>query len=161
MKKFSAIYLLLAIAIASSCVSKQSVVKSEVKIVKDSSFYHKEREVIPAIRDTLYVDSPCDSLGNLKDFDKEIRTSKSSVGLKARNGKIEVLFHQETLVVEKIVKSTNLNSNSVKLSSSKKKIYVTNYKIILALVLSILLNIFLLKPSLFKSIKNKILAIKK
>ena len=145
-------YIILTLFFFTSCASRINVTETETNSVKDSIVYIKEKEIIPPIIDTLFVESPCDSLGNLKDFDKEIRTPKTALNLRSRNGRIEVLFDQQEIISENITSNNISESVSEKISDKKEVIYKTDIKLILILIISVLLNIFLLKEKIKKFI---------
>ena len=53
-----------------ACVSKKSTVEYRDRVVTDTVIVKKNVEVIKSIRDTLIIEEPCDSLGNLANFNQ-------------------------------------------------------------------------------------------
>ena len=85
------------------CVAKKTSTEYKEVIKKDSTYFKKDRIIIPRFVDTLYVDSPCDTVtGRLKDFEKEIRTNNAKVVLKSVKGSIQVSVNIDSIVSSKI-----------------------------------------------------------
>tara|TARA_R110002096_G_C14395214_1_gene706934 strand:+ start:429 stop:869 length:441 start_codon:yes stop_codon:yes gene_type:complete len=141
--------ILLILVIFTSCVAKKTTTEYKERIVKDTLIINKERIVTQQVIDTLVVESPCDSLGNLKDFVKEIRTPIAKVSLKSVKGAIEVSVNIDSIVDQRISKYRKSYNKEV----HTKEVEVVRYKyplwLILSLVVSIIVNLFLLKSRLF------------
>lgn len=138
-------YIFLMIFFFSSCVSKQSISEVNNSEKKDSTVIEKSIKIIPSIKETIIIEEPCDSLGNLKDFERKFKTPKSYFSVKPVNGKLQIIYKQDSLV--NLVSSTTNNNweRKEKIKIVKEVRYKTNYKIILLLVISILVNVILLK----------------
>jgi len=149
MKLKNTSYIFLLLFFFTSCIAKKSTIEYKERIVKDSVYVYKDKEVIKEITDTLIVESPCDSLGNLKAFNKEIRTPKTAITLKSINGKIEIVYKQDEIITSNI-KEVVISSDKVKQS---KDVDTLRYRyplwLILTALISVLLNIILLKSKLF------------
>lgn len=141
MKKLIIILLLLA----SSCVAKKTTIEYKERIKLDTVSVFVDREVIKSVIDTLVVEKPCDSLGNLKDFEKTIKTEKAEVTLKSVKGNIEVSVNIDSLVNEKITKF----KQSYKREVDTKEVEIVRYTyplwLIFSLIVSVLINLVLLK----------------
>tara|TARA_R110000764_G_scaffold190814_2_gene276044 strand:- start:221 stop:685 length:465 start_codon:yes stop_codon:yes gene_type:complete len=145
MKLKDSSYIFLFIFFFTACVSKKSVVEYRDRLVTDTLIVKRDVEVIKAIRDTLIVEAPCDSLGKLKDFTQVLKTSKTTIKLKSVKGKIVVEYDQDSIVTSKEVVKEIKQKKEVIISKKKNVIYKVNYKVWIALVISIAMNLFLLK----------------
>lgn len=144
----SNIIFLILILFLHSCTAKKTVVEFKEKIVKDTVNVYKERLVTKQVIDTLLVEQPCDSLGNLKDFEKEIKTEKAKVTLKSVNGSIEVQVNLDSIVNQRIKEF----KSSYKTEKEIKEVNIVKFRyplwLILTAIISILINILLLKSKL-------------
>ena len=140
--------ILIILVIFSSCVAKKTRIEYKERIVNDTIVVSKDRIITEKVVDTLLVESPCDSLGNLKDFVKEIRTPKAKVSLKSIKGAIQVTVDIDSIVEQRISEYRKSYKKEVDI----KEVEVVRYKypfwMILSLVISILLNLVLLKSRL-------------
>lgn len=131
-----------------SCTVKKSVIEYKEKIVKDTVNVFKERLVTKQVIDTLLIEEPCDSLGNLKEFEKEIKTEKAKITLKSVNGDIQVQVNLDSIVNQRIKEF----KRSYKTEKEIKEVNVVKFSyplwLILTSIISILLNILLLKSKL-------------
>jgi len=92
------------IALLFSCGSKKVITEFKEVIVKDTITEFKDRIVTKAIRDTLFVEDPCDSLGILKNFKQTINTGSAKVVLENKNGNIQATVNIDSLVNERVEK---------------------------------------------------------
>ena len=128
-----------------NCKAKKTVVEYKERIVKDTVNVFKERLVTKQVIDTLLIEEPCDSLGNLKEFEKEIRTEKAKVTLKSVDGNIRVDVNLDSIVNQRIseFKATYNKEKEI------KEVEIVRYKyplwLVLLCLLSIFINIVLLK----------------
>tara|TARA_R110000803_G_scaffold23069_5_gene56881 strand:+ start:13451 stop:13894 length:444 start_codon:yes stop_codon:yes gene_type:complete len=96
-------FFIISFILLSGCVAKKTSTEYKEIIKRDSTYFKKDRIITPRVVDTLYVDSPCDSVtGKLKDFEKEIITPQAKVKLKSVDGNIEVALDIEAIVQERI-----------------------------------------------------------
>ena len=96
---FTAIFIFLF----AGCVAKKTTTEYKEVIKKDSVYIIKDRFITQKVIDTLIVEQPCDSItGQLKDFEKEIRTNSAKVTLKSVKGNIEVSVNIDSIVSSKI-----------------------------------------------------------
>lgn len=145
MKKYIILTLLLI-----SCATKKTTYDFKEHQKIDSINYHSEQIIYPAIKDTFWLKSPCDSLGKLKPFKESFTSTQGKVTIEGINGHISTIIDLEgtsTTIIKDVNKDNELN-NSIK--SEVKIITQTNWKIILLLVLSILLNIYFLYYHILK-----------
>jgi len=110
MRKYFIIMILLLI---SSCASKKTTTET-VRVERDSIYITKIIKEIEAFRDTLTINQPCDSLGNLKPFKQLISTKQGKVSLQGKNNVItaEIDLNAYKEVLEKEYKS-KLDKNIV------------------------------------------------
>ena len=148
MKLTNKSYIFLLLFFFISCVAKKSTIEYKERIVKDTIYKELIKTVFKPVTETLYVDSPCDSLGFLKPFEKTVITPKARVKLFSEKGSIKVEVNIDSIIElrEKEIKS---NYQSIK---ERKSVDVVRYKhplwLIITLLISVLLNILLLKNKL-------------
>lgn len=134
MKKIILLTILFSLTIW-SCGSKKETTTQTVTITKiDTVEVEKivEKEVVKTekVVDTFEVEVPCDEKGQIKDFDRKIKTYAGMVHVYSKNGKvfakliIEATENGKTTTTEK-EKKTSLNEKDKDKSS---KIVVTKYK---------------------------------
>ena len=80
--------LLILILIASSCVSKKTITEYKDRIVNDTIIKTKTEILVERFTDTLTIEQPCDSLGNLKPFKQLISTKQGKVSIQGKNNVI-------------------------------------------------------------------------
>lgn len=81
-------YIILLIFFFSSCVAKKSIIEYKDRIVKDTIIQTKTIKEIERFTDTLTIEKPCDSLGNLKPFKQFIKTKQGSISIQGVNNVI-------------------------------------------------------------------------
>jgi hypothetical protein len=141
--KNKTILLAIILLILNSCASKKIITEYKDIIVKDSIYITNDRYITKQINDTIVVNSVCDSLGNLKDFDRQILSNKVKLSLKSIKGDIQVTVDIDSIVNSKI---TEFKQN-YKLEKEIKEVKITKYKTPLYLWMLIIIEgliIFLL-----------------
>lgn len=134
----------------SSCRTKKSITESEKTIVKDSIIYKEVIIKSPAINDTILIKSPCDSLGNLKPFKHIITAPQGKITIEGKNNQIKGNIQlNETNNSSKIDKDYHSN-NTQKSKELFKRVAVPDWRIIIALIISIILNIYFIYNRFFK-----------
>lgn len=147
MKKL--IYILFAILL-SSCATKKTVTEFKEIVVRDTITSYKDRIVTKAIKDTLFVENPCDSLGILKNFKQTINTGTAKVVLENVKGNIQATVDIDSLVNSKIaIFKSNYKSEKEFIDKEVIK-WKTPFWMIICLLVSAVLNIVLLKLLFFK-----------
>lgn len=142
MKKLFYIAFLMLIT---GCVAKKTKIEFKERTIKDTVSVFKDRIITKSVIDTLLVEKPCDSLGNLKDFEKMIKTDIAQVRLTNNKGNIQATVDIDSIqqVWEKEFKS------SIKKEKEIKQIEVVKFRyplwLIVCLVVSVIANIALLK----------------
>ena len=79
------IILLLLLA---GCASKKTITEYKDRIVNDTIIKTKTEILVERFTDTLTIEQPCDSLGNLKPFKQLISTKQGKVSLQGKNNVI-------------------------------------------------------------------------
>lgn len=141
--KNKTILLAIILLILNSCASKKIITEYKDRIVKDSIYITNDRYITKQINDTIVVNSVCDSLGNLKDFDRQILSNNVKVSLKSIKGDIQVTVDIDSIVNSKITEFKQ-NYKTVK---EIKEVKITKYKTPLYLWMLIIIEgliIFLL-----------------
>ena len=148
MKLKDSSYIFLFIFFFTACVSKKSVVEYRDRVVTDTLIVKRDVEVIKAIRDTLIVEAPCDSLGHLINFNQVLKTPKTTIKLKSEKGNIVVEYEQDSIVTSTEVIKDIKREKDVQIIEKETVRYRVNYKVWIALVLSLALNVFLFKDKI-------------
>ncbi len=99
---FKKIVLLILIGFFYNCVSKKLVTEKKEVIKIDSIYILKDRFITKQVNDTIVITEVCDTLGNLKSFDRVIKTNNVKVALKSVNGSIEATVNIDSIVNSKI-----------------------------------------------------------
>ena len=81
-------YIFLLLFFFTSCVSKKLVTDIQERIKVDTVYKTKTIKEIERFTDTLVIDKPCDSLGNLKPFKQLIKTKQGNITLTGLNNQI-------------------------------------------------------------------------
>ena len=139
------IYITLVFILLSSCTAKKTVFQYKDRVVRDTVNLYKERVVTKQVIDTLTIEQPCDSLGNLRNFEKEIRTENAKILLKSVKGNIQVNVNLDSIVNQKISKFKSTYEKQVEI----KEVEIIRFKhplwMIITLAISILLNFLLFR----------------
>jgi methyl coenzyme M reductase beta subunit len=141
-------YIFLMLFFFTACVSKKSTVEYRNRVVTDTVIVKKNVEIIKSIRDTLIVEEPCDSLGNLTNFNQVLKTPKTTIKLKSDKGKIVVDYEQDSIITSDIVVKDIKREKDVQIIEKKTVKYRVNWRVWLALIISVALNLFLLKDKI-------------
>ena len=88
MKLTNKSYIFLLLFFFSSCVSKKLVTDVQERIKVDTIYKTKTIKEVERFTDTLVIDKPCDSLGNLKPFKQLIKTKQGNITLVGLNNQI-------------------------------------------------------------------------
>ena len=79
---------LIILLLVFGCSSKKTVTEYRDRVVTDTIINSKTEVLIERFTDTLTVEQPCDSLGNLKPFNQLISTSQGKVSIQGKNNVI-------------------------------------------------------------------------
>jgi len=88
MKLKNTSYIFLLILFFGSCVARKSTVEYKDRVVKDTVYKNVKETIVERFTDTLTIEQPCDSLGNLKPFRQSIKVSQGNINLTGFNNVI-------------------------------------------------------------------------
>jgi hypothetical protein len=128
-----------------SCGTKKTTIQYKEKVIVDTLTVFKDRIISKPVIDTLLIKTPCDTLGQLKDFEKTIKTEVVEVVISNIKGNIQATVNIDSIqqVWEKEYRKTIKDNIKIKEVIIKKK--KIPFSLILALILSITLNIALIR----------------
>jgi len=95
-------FTILFIFILSSCVAKKTTTEFKEVIKMDSIYITNDRYITKQVNDTILIEQPCDTLGKLKDFDRQIRSGGVKVSLKSIKGDLVATVDIDSVVNSKI-----------------------------------------------------------
>lgn len=104
-----------------SCGSKKVITEYKDRIVKDSIYITNDRYITKQVNDTILIKSVCDSLGKLRDFERQVLSNNVKVSLKSIKGDIQATVNIDSLINSKI---TEFKQNY------KKEVIIKNSEII-------------------------------
>jgi len=87
------LYYSLVAALLTSCYAKKNVVDTTVVQKSDTVVSYKEKIVYKSVKDTMYVENPCDSLGVLRDFQRSVITPQGTVEIKSDRGSVKAVVN--------------------------------------------------------------------
>ena len=96
------------------CASKKTITEYKDRIVNDTIIKTRTEVLVERFTDTLTINQPCDSLGNLKPFKQLISTKQGKVSLQGKNNVItaEIDLNAYKEILEKEYKS-KLDKNTI------------------------------------------------
>jgi hypothetical protein len=149
MKLQNKCYIFLLLFFFGSCVARKSTVEYKERIVKDTVYKNIKETIVERFTDTLTIESPCDSLGNLKPFKTFVKLKQGSVKLTGVNNTIvqEIDLKGYKKIWEKeFISKYNSNKKTKEVDELRFKYPLW---LILVLVGSVLINLWLLKYKFF------------
>jgi hypothetical protein len=94
-------FTLLFSVILTGCVAKKTTTEYKEIIKTDSIYITKNTVIVERVLDSILIESPCDSLGNLKPFSKSLVLPQGKIELFNDNGaiahKIDLKAYEKTL----------------------------------------------------------------
>jgi hypothetical protein len=107
------IILLLLLA---GCASKKTITEYKDRVVNDTIIKTRTEVLVERFTDTLTINQPCDSLGNLKPFKQLISTKQGKISLQGKNNVItaEIDLNAYKEIWEKEYKSKLYKNTIVK-----------------------------------------------
>ena len=85
------------------CATKKSISKVKEVVKRDSIYILKDRYITKQVNDTITIKEVCDTItGNLKDFERVIKTNDVKVSIKSLNGNIQASVNIDSIVNSKI-----------------------------------------------------------
>ena len=88
MKLTNKSYIFLLLFFFTSCISKKLVTDIQERVKVDTIYKTKTIKEVERFVDTLVIEKPCDSLGNLKPFKQLIKTKQGNITLTGLNNQI-------------------------------------------------------------------------
>ena len=88
MKLTNKSYIFLLLFFFASCVSKKLVTDIQERVKVDTIYKTKTIKEVERFVDTLVINKPCDSLGNLRPFKQLIKTKQGNISLIGFNNQI-------------------------------------------------------------------------
>ena len=142
-------YIFLLLFFFVGCVAKRTTIEYKERVVKDTIYTETIKTVFKDVKETLYVDSPCDSTGVLKPFEKTITTPKATIKLYSEKGSIKVDVNIDSIVDLKVKEFKSNYKSKIETKEVEVIKYRYNFSFVLVLIISVLLNILLLKSKFF------------
>lgn len=139
------LYLLLVLFFFNNCRTKKTVTEYKDKIVHDTIIKNVTKTVTKQIKDTILIEEPCDSIGNLKDFSRVIKNDKAKVEVSNSKGNIEVKINIDSLVNSKVEEFKKNYKSEVVIKEKEVVKFRTPWYMFVILGFSILLNIVLIR----------------
>lgn len=139
------LYLLLVLFFFNNCRTKKTVTEYKDKIVHDTIIKNVTKTVTKQIKDTILIEEPCDSIGNLKDFSRVIKNDKAKVEVSNNKGNIEVKINIDSLVNSKVEEFKKNYKSEVVIKEKEVVKFRTPWYMFVILGFSILLNIVLIR----------------
>ena len=139
---------ILIVTVLIGCSSKKTVIEKEYINKTDTIIKLKDRFIIKPVNDTILIEKPCDSLGNLKPFKTVLKTSQGNVSIENKEGNIQAEINLDSIIstIEKEYQSKVRLKEVVNIEKVVK--YRVNKTVILILIISLLINFILLKSKL-------------
>ena len=128
-----------------NCAAKKTITEYKDKIVRDTIIKTKTITEVERYTDTLTINQPCDSLGNLKPFKHSIKIKQGNITITGINNKItgEIDLNGYNKIIEETYKTKYEKEISEYKENNIR--YRTPFSIILILCISILLNVLLIR----------------
>jgi len=139
------LYLLLVLFFFNNCRTKKTVTEYKNKIVRDTIIKNVVKTVTKEVKDTILIEEPCDSLGNLKNFSKIIKNEKAKVEVSNKKGNIEVKVDIDSLVNYRVEQFKKSYKKEIEIKKVEIIKFRTPRYMFVIIVLSVLLNIALLR----------------
>jgi hypothetical protein len=79
---------LFILLLLSGCAAKKTITEYKDRIINDTIIKTRTEVLVERFTDTLTINQPCDSLGNLKPFKQLISTKQGKVSLQGKNNVI-------------------------------------------------------------------------
>ncbi len=128
------------------CTAKKKLIEYRIKKQTDTIRLVHEKIVTKPINDTLFIEKPCDSLGNLKRFEKEFSTPLAKVKITTTpKGDIKATINIDSLVNCRLREISSRTSEQKEVKEKTVVRYRYPYWIWISLGVNVLLLIYGLK----------------
>jgi hypothetical protein len=105
---------LFILLLLSGCAAKKTITEYKDRIINDTIIKTRTEVLVERFTDTLTINQPCDSLGNLKPFKQLISTKQGKVSIQGKNNvitaEIDLKAYKDVLEKEYISK---LDKNTI------------------------------------------------
>ena len=105
---------LFILLLLSGCAAKKTITEYKDRIINDTIIKTRTEILVERFTDTLTINQPCDTLGNLKPFKQLISTKQGKVSLQGKNNvitaEIDLKAYKDVLEKEYISK---LDKNTI------------------------------------------------
>ena len=139
------IIFILIISTLYGCVSKKVITETKEVVKRDSIYIIKDRFITKQVNDTITIDKPCDSLGNLKSFDRVIKTNNVKITLKSVKGNIQATVNIDSIVNSRIVEFKQKYKSKVQVKETEVVRYRTPLWVWFVITLEALVILLLLR----------------
>jgi hypothetical protein len=113
-------YLIIAIILFASCKPSKTIIKENTILKYDTIHTSDVIYKTKAIRDSIIIENPCDSLGILTDFYSKFIIPQGSITLRSTRGRIEAKIDIDS--IESVYKSKYQLSKSDNVRISNKEV---------------------------------------
>lgn len=113
-------YILIFTILLSSCAAKKTITEKEYITKIDTLIITKDRTIVERFTDTLKIEQPCDSLGNLKPFKRTIVIPQGKIDIFNKDGNINAEI--DLKAYEQLFESKYQKIYDQKLKDSKTEI---------------------------------------
>ena len=80
------------------CKAKKTLTDIRYEVQKDTVLVEKIKKVYEQVNDTITIEKPCDSLGNLKDFKREIYTQHGNISIGTVGNTLQATINLDSIV---------------------------------------------------------------
>jgi hypothetical protein len=141
-------YIFLLLFFFIGCNASKSTIEYKERIVKDTVNIQTIKTIIKPIKETLYIDNPCDSLGLLKQFEKTFKTDKVKVKVYSDKGIIKTDIDIDSIIELKQKEFVKNYQSKVEIRDVVKIKYRYPIWLVLTALISVSLTAILLKDKL-------------
>jgi len=130
------------------CKSKKIVTEKKKTVQRDSIYIIKDRFITKQVNDTIVIKDVCDSVGQLKSFDRVIKTNNVKVSLKSVNGTIKATVNIDSIVNSRVREFKQNYKSKTEIKETEITRYRTPLWVWVVMVLEALLIFVLFRISL-------------
>jgi len=128
-----------------SCGAKKVVTNTETKYLHDTIVRTEVRNVFKEIKDTITIESPCDSLGVLRPFKSVLKTDRGNISISSENGSIQAKIALDS-IVQSIQKDYQSKTSTFTATHSEIKTRNIYPKwLVITLAISLFINFIFIK----------------
>jgi len=128
-----------------SCATKKTTIKKEYIKQVDTLIVTKDRIITERFTDTLTVEKPCDSLGNLRPFKQSISVPQGKIEITSVDGSIQAkidLKAYESIFENKyrIKYENKIKESSKEIVRYKTPLWLLIYSVLITIICALLLR---------------------